>query len=143
MENDLSAKGKEALAHGDTLSALACFERAAQSGDDLSVRSYLAYCMAKERGLLHSGISVCEENIVKEPENAVHYLNLGKILLLMKKREDAIRQFRRGLTYGANRDIANELEKLGIRRTPVIPFLRRSNPLNKYLGMIRTFLGRS
>lgn len=142
MEDDLFAKGKKALAHGDTLSALACFEKAAHGGDDLSVRSYLAYCMAKERGLLHAGMSLCEEIIAKEPENAVHYLNLGKILLLMKKREEAVRQFRRGLTYGANSDIANELEKLGVRRTPVIPFLRRSHPLNKYLGIVRTFLGR-
>jgi len=133
-------KGREALARGDTLSALAFFEKALGTEDDPSARSYLAFCMAKERGLLTKGISWCEESLGREPENAVHYLNLGRIYLLMKKREEAIRNFREGLKYGSNEEIADELHRLGIRSSPVLSFLKRSNPLNKYLGILLKML---
>jgi tetratricopeptide (TPR) repeat protein len=133
-------KGREALSKGDTLSALSWFEKAAETEDNPSARSYLAFCMAKERGLLTKGISWCEESLSKEPENAVHYLNLGRIYLLMKKREEAIRNFREGLKYGSNEEIADELHRLGIRSSPVLSFLKRSNPLNKYLGILLKML---
>jgi tetratricopeptide (TPR) repeat protein len=96
--------------------------------------------MAKERGLLTKGISWCAESLIKEPENPVHYLNLGRIYLLMKNREEAIRNFREGLKYGSNEEIADELHRLGIRSSPVIAFLKRSNPLNKYLGILLKIL---
>ena len=133
-------KGREALSKGDTLSALSWFEKAADTEDNLSASSYLAFCMAKERGLLTKGISWCEESLRKEPENAVHYLNLGRIYLLMKKREEAIRNLREGRKHGSNEEIADELHRLGIRSSPVLLFLKRSNPLNKYLGILLKML---
>jgi tetratricopeptide (TPR) repeat protein len=132
----LIQKGRDALVQGDTLSALAFFEKAAEREDDPSACSYLAFCMAKERGLLTKGIAQCEECIRKDPENPVHYLNLGRIYFLMKKREEAIRNFRKGLTYGSNDEIAYELHRLGVRNAPVLSFLKRNNPLNKYLGIV-------
>jgi len=137
---DLIEKGREALTKGDTLSALAFFERAAEDENNPSARSYLAFCMAKERGLTTRGISWCEESLRKEPENAVHYLNLGRIYLLMKNREEAIRNFREGLKYGSNEEITDELHRLGVRSSPVLSFLKRSNPLNKYLGIFLKML---
>jgi tetratricopeptide (TPR) repeat protein len=133
-------KGREALAKGDTLSALAFFEKALKMEENPTARSYLAFCMAKERGLLSKGISWCEESLRREPENSVHYLNLGRIYLLMKKREEAIRSFREGLRYGSKEEIADELHRLGIRSSPVLSFLKRSNPLNKYLGIFLRML---
>jgi tetratricopeptide (TPR) repeat protein len=133
-------QGKEALLRGDTLSALACFAKAAEGEENLSARSYLAFCMAKERGLISRGISWCEENIRREPENSVHFLNLGRIYLLMKNREAAIHNFREGLKHGSNEEIAGELQRLGVRSDPVISFLKRSNPLNKYLGLLLKML---
>lgn len=138
---DLISKGREALRMGDTLSALVFFEKASACEDNLSARSYLAYCMAKERGLTFKGVAWCQESLRKEPENAVHYLNLGRIYLLMENREEAIRCLRQGLQYGSNDEIEDELHRLGIRSAPVFSFLRRSNPLNKYLGIILKRLG--
>lgn len=136
----LVSQGREALMKGDTLSALALFEKAMEGDDNLSARSYLAYCMAKERGLASRGISWCQDCIEREPGNSVHYLNLGRIYLLLKNREEAIRNFREGLKQGSNEEIADELHRLGVRRSPVLPFLRRSNPLNKYLGILLKML---
>ncbi len=133
-------QGREALMKGDTLSALALFEKAMEGDDNPPARSYLAYCMAKERGLTSRGISWCEESIAKEPENSVHYLNLGRIYLLMKNREEAIRNFREGLKYGSNEEIADELHRLGVRKSPALPFLSRGNPINKYLGILLKML---
>ena len=137
---NLIENGKEALGRGDTLSALGFFEKALEEGQNPTARSYLAFCIAKDRGLTKRGIAWCEEDLRLEPENPVHYLNLGRIYLLMKKREEAIRSFREGLKLGPSDEIADELHKLGVRGTPVMPFLRRRNPLNKYLGILLKIL---
>lgn len=133
-------KGLEALADGDTLYALACFEKALKMEDTPSICSYFAFCIAKERGQPSKAISLCEESIKKEPDNSAHYLNLGRIYLLIDKRADAINIFREGLKYELNSQIVDELNRLGTRKPPVIPFLKRDNPLNKYLGVILKFL---
>lgn len=134
-------KGLEALGHGDTLSALACFEKAIKIENSPVNCSYFAFCIAKERGQFSKAISLCEESIKKEPENPVHYLNLGRVYLIAGKKEDAVKIFREGLSYEANQQIVNELNRLGTRKPPVIPFLNRKNLLNKYLGIILERLG--
>lgn len=37
--------------------------------------------------------------------------------------------------------VHRELDKLGLRKPPVIPFLSRGNPINKYLGIILSRMG--
>ena len=132
----LYLKGKEALAQNNTLSALFYFEKAFNIEYSPTISSYFAFCIAKERGQLNKAISLCEEAIKKEPNTSVHYLNLGKIYLLSNKRKDAMKIFREGLQYETNQQIVEELNRLGSRNTPFIPFFKRSNLLNKYLGII-------
>jgi tetratricopeptide (TPR) repeat protein len=65
------------------------------------------------------------------------YLNLGRAYVVAKKRREAVRAFKKGLTYDKeNKDLLWEMNKLGRRRSPALPYLNRSNPLNKYIGMI-------
>jgi tetratricopeptide (TPR) repeat protein len=65
----------------------------------------------------------------------VFYLNLGRAYLRRDKLE-AIQSFRTGLKQDPeNRDILWELNKLGTRKKPPIPFLDRNNPINKYMGI--------
>jgi tetratricopeptide (TPR) repeat protein len=65
------------------------------------------------------------------------YLNLGRAYVVAKKRKEAVRAFKKGLTYDKeNKDLLWEMSKLGRRRSPALPYLNRSNPLNKYIGMI-------
>ncbi len=133
---ELLKKGSDALAQGNTLSALSCFEKAINIEDSPIISSYYAFCIAKARGQVNRAISLCEEAIKKEPENSLHYLNLGRIYLITNNREDAIKTFREGLNYEANQQIVDELNRLVIRKPSIIPFLKRSNPINKYLGII-------
>ncbi|MGD0884788.1 MAG: tetratricopeptide repeat protein [Thermodesulfovibrionales bacterium] len=143
-ENDaekLFHKGLDALAEGSTLTALAAFEKAAQIEDNPLYVTYLAFCIARERGQFQTAVAMCEKAIARDPQHSAHYFNLGKIYLLARKKEDAIRIFREGLRRQENQQISDELNKLGTRKRPLIPFLKRSNPVNRYLGIIIRRLG--
>ena len=136
----LFTKGLETLAEGNTLSALSFFEKALHTKYSPVISSYHAFCIAKERGQVSKAISLCKEAIKKEPNNSLPYLNLGRIYLIDNNKADAIKTFREGLNYESNQQIVDELNKLEIRRPPIFPFLKRSNPINKYLGIILKIL---
>jgi tetratricopeptide (TPR) repeat protein len=138
---DFFARGLNELAVGHGLSALVYFEKAAQIKNVPVYVSYLALCIAKERGQMRKAISLCEEAIKKEPENPIHYLNLGRIYLHAGNKETAINTLRAGLRYETNQQIIDELNKLQTRKPPVVPFLERNNPINKYLGIMLSKLG--
>jgi len=139
--DELFTRGLEALAHDDPLSALSLFERAVQGEDRPIFSSFLALCIAKERGQFQLAVTLCEKAKAREPHNTVHHLNLGRIYLIAGKKDDAIRTFREGLGYEQDPEIIDELEKLGTRKPPLIPSLKRSNPVNKHLGIILKRLG--
>jgi tetratricopeptide (TPR) repeat protein len=65
----------------------------------------------------------------------VFYLNLGRAYLAAGKRKDALSAFNKGLLIDhKNKDLLWETRKLGIRQKPALPFLERSNPINRYIG---------
>ncbi len=138
---ELFEKGLQALREDEPVRALAYFEKALSIEPAPLVKSYLAYCIARERGQVSQAIALCEEAISGEGDNPLHYLNLGRVYLIKKDKVKAIQTFRAGLKYGTHPEIIAELERLGTRKPPVIPFLRRKNPVNKYLGLILSRLG--
>lgn len=138
--DDLIEAGTSALGLGEPLKALALFERAAEIEATPIVRSSLAYCMARERGQVKTGLRICEDLIKADAENPAHYLNLGRILLLDDNRRAAIDAFRAGMKLESHPQIIDELTRLGVRKPQVIGFLHRDNPLNKYLGLLREHL---
>jgi tetratricopeptide (TPR) repeat protein len=65
------------------------------------------------------------------------YLNLGRAHLAAKNRKNAVAAFQKGLSYDhENKDLLWEMKKIGMRRQPVIPYLNRTNPINKYIGIL-------
>jgi len=134
-------KGVQSLARGEWPTALASFENAARLKSTPLHNSFLALCMARERGQFKKAIALSTEALEAEPDNSVLYLNLGKIYLLQKERDEAIRIFRQGLGREVNEQIIAELDRLGSRKPPPLSLLHRDNPLNKYLGIILTKLG--
>jgi tetratricopeptide (TPR) repeat protein len=69
--------------------------------------------------------------------NPVLYLNLGRTYLAAGRKEEAFEAFRTGLMYGSeNEDLLCEIRDLGLRRKPIVPFLPRSSPVNKYIGKL-------
>jgi tetratricopeptide (TPR) repeat protein len=129
-------KGVELLTRGDILSALYHFEKAYAMDNSPLISSYYAFCIAKERGQLSKAVSLCNEAIRKEPQNPFLYLNLGRIYNFSNRKSEAVNILREGLQFEKNPLLVEELAKLGTRKPPVIPFLKRNNPINKYLGII-------
>ncbi len=93
------------------------------------------------------GIETCHKAIEKHQKEGlfdeemllpVLYYNLGKAYAAAGKRKEALKALKIGLAYDSrNSDIKKELLSMGMRRkTPSIPFLSRSNPLNKYIGIM-------
>lgn len=65
------------------------------------------------------------------------YPNLGKACLAAGMKKDAVEAFQKGIGHErGNPELIEELKRLGIRKAPVVPFLSRSNPINKYLGRL-------
>ena len=139
-EKQLNA-GLEALRAGETVVALRHFEKAARVENDPECSSYLAYCIARERGQVKKGIELCRDSIDRDTENPAHYLNLGRIEFMAGNKDGAIEAYRQGMRQKPSPEIVVELENLGIRRPPVFSFLKRQNPLNRYLGWIFARIG--
>ncbi|HEY6873128.1 MAG TPA: tetratricopeptide repeat protein [Geobacteraceae bacterium] len=134
-------RGLKLFREGNSLAALTFFERASVLRGKPSYFSCLGFCIAKERGQVRKGLHLCREALEQEPDNTVHYLNLGRIHLVAGNKQEAIRVFREGLAHGANQEIADLLNEIGTRKQPVIPSLGRNHPVNKYLGIILSRLG--
>lgn len=139
---------------GDTLHGLMALEGSPALRGIPVVSSYLAYCLAKERGQHREGIRLCEAALSVEPHNPAHYLNLGRIYVLTGQKAKAVATLRKGLSSDAVTDkspaaessadsrakqqalILTELRRLGIRRRPPFASLPRSHPLNRLVGML-------
>jgi predicted Zn-dependent protease len=131
---ELFDKAVDAMKSGNSGEAVHLLEQAVGLERRPLFCSNLAVCLAKEKNEFKRAISLCKEAIKSEPKNSIHFLHLGKVHLLANQKKEAIRIFCMGLRHSENRDIIAELNRIGRRRPPVIPFLDRSNPLNRVLG---------
>jgi len=129
------------LSADNTVAALASLEKALRLHDDPHWHSSLGYCIARERGQSRKGLDLCQASLRLEPDSALHYLNLGRIQLLAGNKEEALRVFREGISKEGDAEIIRKLVELGIRKPPIFPSLERSNPLNRYLGLLFSRLG--
>lgn len=138
---------KQHLRKGSGKSALASVRRALEDfPSDLFLLSYKGYLTAMVERKPDEGVKICREAIDKLESSVpfgidflypLFYLNLGKAYLEANKKRDAVTAFEKGLVNDPeNHDLLWELRKLGVRRQAPLPFLERSNPINKYIGMI-------
>lgn len=135
------------LKKGNGSAALLVLEEALQKfpGDPFLL-SYYGCLVALVRNNPREGISICLNAIKLLNEtmpfgsdffHSAFYLNLGRAYLKGGKKKEAISAFFQGLKNDTdNRDIHQELVKLGTRRKLPVPFLKRSNPVNKYIGLL-------
>lgn len=152
-QSDIVKKAIAAIDFGDTLQGLVALESARSLHDIPVVRSYLAYCMAKERGQYREAVRLCESALTAEPHNAGHYLNLGRVYLLTRQKGKALATFRKGLSKDAATGpsataesaerqakqqalILAELRRMGIRRRAPFPSLPREHLLNRGVGRL-------
>ncbi len=134
-------RARYALERDNTVAALAHLEKALRLNDNPCWYSFLGYCVAKERGQIRKGIDLCQTSLEHERENPKHYLHLGKIHLVSGNKAEAIRVFREGMATGGSDEIRRQLQEIGTRKPPVIRFLPRTSPVNKFLGKLLGRLG--
>lgn len=124
------------LDQGNVLAALACLERALAIWNDPFWHSRLAYCVAKERGHLTRAFELCRSALTHDPDNPLHYYYLGRVHLVAGNTYEALQTLRQGMAHGGSEDIRQALAGIGFRKKSPLPFLPRSNPLNKYFGIL-------
>jgi len=133
---NLTSRGEKALEEGKYELALECFALANQRERTPRNSSNLAFCLAKVRGDFQGAFSLALEALHLDPDNPLHYLNFGRILLLAGHKEQAIQFWRKGLGHGKSPVIEQELEAVGIRKPPVFKSLPRNHFLNRCAGLV-------
>lgn len=113
--------------------------------DDPFVMSYYGCLIATAEGQAEKGIKICQkafeklDTVVYSEEKPFHiafYLNLGRAYLAGGNKRAAVEAFRRGLAIDEkSSELIQEIQRLGARKEPLMPFLERDNPLNKYSGI--------
>ena len=136
---DLKSNKKSAL--GAAREALEKFP------DDPFFLSYCGYLTAIVEGKSREGAGMCEAAIsilIKSNSTDIafflplFYLHVGRVYMKADRKQPAIKAFQEGLKFDSrNRELLSESKAIGFRKSPVIPFLGRSNPINKYLGRLR------
>ena len=98
--------------------------------------SLMGYSLAKEAGHFHKGIELYHKAIAINPNNCEHYLHLGRIYAIAKKRAHAIKAFQLGLKIRKDPRILEELRLLGHRKSPPFSSLPRGHVINRLTGKI-------
>jgi tetratricopeptide (TPR) repeat protein len=138
------SRGMAALEAGRGIEALALFEaaieiekRAGASRPQPRYLSFYGVSLAIVANRPKMGLAFCREAATEEFYNPDVFLNLGRVLLEMNRRKDAYQAIAQGLRLQpGHAGLRRELERMGRRRRPTLPFLPRGNPLNVLLGKL-------
>jgi tetratricopeptide (TPR) repeat protein len=105
--------------------------------------SYYGYLTGIVGNNYKRGIELCNEAIKREFFHPDFYLNLGRLYLAISNKGLAVKTFYKGLRIDkTNKELIEEIKKLGVRKKPVFSFFLRDNPVNRFAGRIRVSLRR-
>lgn len=135
------------LRNGEQKEAFKVMQQAAvQFPKEPLVLSYYGCLLAVVDKKYRAGVDACQKALLllKQKElfeeeilYPMFYLNLGRAYVAAGKKQEAIASFNDGLQYDrGNIELKKELRSLGTRKTHVIRFLDRSNPINIYIGLL-------
>jgi len=138
-------KGLAALAAAQPLRAVDCFLDAMQIEERLRVRqpnmrflSYYGLSLARANRATNAAAEACELAARHDPRDPLLLLNLGRVRMLAGRRAEALECFKRGLRLVPGHAVLLQALKRGERRSvPLLPFLDRSNKLNRWVGRVR------
>lgn len=104
--------------------------------DDVYLHLYASYqglCMVNSGDV--SGLNLCWRAAAMETIQARVFLNLALAELKLKHRKRACSALKIGLSIDpTDPNLLRLRDQMGVRRQPLLPFLRRENPLNRWLG---------
>jgi hypothetical protein len=103
-------------------------------------KNHRAAILAAERALKLLAATVPVDTETHYP---TFYLNIARAYLASGDRTKAILALKKGLRYNSfDHDLLDAMDALGVRRRPPIAALRRTHPLNKYIGLLLHKLGK-
>lgn len=110
------------------------------SGETPDMLSLCGFSLAKDSRQYKKGAAMCEKAIALDAQNTTHYLHLGRVHLLAGHKARAIATFRRGLKIRKDNRLIQELEEIGIRKSPPFASLSRTHILNIVTGKLLQLL---
>lgn len=132
---ELVREGVAEARKGNTLLARIQLEEAVKETRHPEVLAWYGYCLARDKKAFSPAMDLCKEALETAPGNPDIYLAIGKIYLLAGRKRSAISAFNKGLKMGRNDAIIRQLHVVGLRKSPVFPFLERDSSINVYMGM--------
>jgi Flp pilus assembly protein TadD len=100
--------------------------------------SFLGLAIARSEKRWAEAIKLCETALQFKRKELQLHLNLAEVYVASGQRSDAIiilDQARE--SFGPNPRLVKARSRVEKRRSPMLPFLDRQNPLNKSLGKLR------
>jgi Flp pilus assembly protein TadD len=100
--------------------------------------SFLGVSVARAQRKWAAAVKLCEMAIGLRRNEAQLYLNLAEVYVSAGQRDEAVEILDRALIYfSADARIRRARANLGVRSSPVLPFLERGHFLNRSLGKLR------
>lgn len=132
-------QGISLLRNGHSLEALEYLRRAAElKQQNPYYLSFLGVAMARVERKWAAAVELCKTAVGMRRNEPQLYLNLAEVYVSAGRRDDAIQTLDNGLKYcGADAGLTRVRARLGRRSSPVLPFLDRTNALNRSLGKLR------
>jgi len=101
-------------------------------------RSYFGLCLGLSERRFDRALELCRSAAKEEFFNPALYHNLARLHLAFGFKAEGLRLLRRGLMIDPhNAPILAEMGGLGVRRKPVLGFLRRGHLINRWIGRLR------
>jgi predicted Zn-dependent protease len=109
-----------------------------QEPDNPYYISYVGVALAAAEQKWAEAEKLCHSAMRMNRRQAQLYLNLAEVYVAADRRQDAADILARGLHY-APHDLRLKmaLDRLAMRRPPVLPFLPRLHSVNRHLGKLR------
>jgi len=133
------AEGIRLFEAGDMLGAHAHFAQANRRAPGaVRVLSWYGLTLVLVERNSNLGMALSDQALRLEGPAPELCLNQARLHLALGQRDRAFRALLRGVEASPeDRALQEALASLGRRRRPVLPFLQRSNPLNRLLGQLR------
>ena len=126
------------LKSNEVWKALLVFKKAYElKPDEARFLSYYGLCIAKVEKNATKAIPLCEKAVEKNIFHPDLFCNLGKVYLQKGNRKKAYNAFIKGLSMDKrNKELINEIKKMGIRKRLLFTFLPRNNIINHLAGLL-------
>jgi len=100
--------------------------------------SYLGLARARVEGRKKEGLELCKFALARQANKPDNHVNLAAMHLLVGQRHAAFLVADRASRFFPDDPrVLALVDRLGVRQSPVLGFLARSNPINVLLGQLR------